>query len=57
MSIFKSSFKITEIRENGVPSTQLIVGNRREVKREMDIFKRTAKAYFMIGKNEMIVLV
>lgn len=55
MSIFKSSFKITEIRENGLTSTHLLTGSKRKIKREVDIFKRIAKAYFMIGKKEMIV--
>ena len=53
--LFKTKFKVVEIRENGVSITHHLEGSRRDVKRDVEIFKQNAERYEMVGKNGIIV--
>jgi hypothetical protein len=53
--LFKTKFKIVEIRENGVTIVHYLKGNRRDVKTDINIFKAAAKKYEIVGKDGMVV--
>ena len=53
--LFDRNFKVVEIREGGVTFTHYLKGKRRDVKKDIDMFKLKAKRYEMVGKDGMIV--
>lgn len=53
--LFKTKFKVVEIRDNGVTVTHYLEGNKRDVKADVEMCKLKAKKYEMVGKNGMIV--
>ena len=55
--LFKTKFKVVEIRDNGVTITHYLEGNRRDVKNDVEMCKQKASKYEMVGKNGMIVWV
>lgn len=55
--LFNIEFKVVEIRESGVTVTHYLKGKRKDVKKDIEMFKRESKRYEMMGKNGMIVWV
>lgn len=53
--LFKTKFKVVEIRDNGVTITHYLEGNRKDVKNDVEMFKLKANKYEMFGKDGMIV--
>lgn len=53
--LFKTKFKVVEIRDNGVTITHYLEGNKRDVKNDVEMAKLKAKNYEMVGKNGMVV--
>lgn len=53
--LFKTEFKVVEIRESGASITHYLKGSRRDVKHDVEIFKQNAKRYEMVGKNGIVV--
>lgn len=53
--LFKTKFKVVEIRDNGVTITRYLEGNRKDVKNDVEMCKLKAKKYEMVGKNGMVV--
>lgn len=53
--LFKTEFKVVEIRESGASITHYLKGSRRDVKQDVETFKQNAKRYENVGKNGMIV--
>ena len=53
--LFEMKFKVVEIRDGGVTFTHYLKGKRRDVKKDIDEFKQTAKRYEMVGKDGMVV--
>lgn len=53
--LFKMKFKIVENRDGGVVITHYLSGSKRDVKRDIEKFKKESKKYEMFGKEGMIV--
>ena len=53
--MFKTRFKIVEIRNGGVTVTHYLVGTKNEVNRDVKTLKQESKKYEMFGKEGMIV--
>lgn len=55
--LFKVKFEVFEIRESGVCKTHYLEGKRKDVKKDIEMYKTNSKCYQMVGKNGMIVWV
>lgn len=53
--LFKIKFKIVENCDGGVVITHYLSGSKRDVKRDIEKFKKESKKYEMFGKEGMIV--
>lgn len=53
--LFKTKFEVVEIRENGVTIVNYLKGSKHDVKQDVEMYKKNAKRYEMVGKNGMIV--
>jgi hypothetical protein len=53
--LFETKFEVVEIRENGVTIVNYLKGRKRDVKNDIEMYKKNAKKYEMVGKNGMIV--
>lgn len=53
--LFKKSFEIVEIYESGVKITHYLHGSKKEINKEIKMYRNKSKEYQMIGKNGMIV--
>lgn len=53
--MFKTKFKVVEIRDGGITMTHYLKGTKKEVKKDIENFKQQSKNYEMIGKEGMIV--
>lgn len=53
--MFKTRFKVVEIREGRCIVTHYLVGTKNEVNRDVKTFKQESKKYEMFGKEGMIV--
>lgn len=52
---FKTNFKVVEIRESGATITHYLKGSKKDVKKDIEMFKTKSKQYEMMGKKGMIV--
>lgn len=48
-------FQVVELRENGAVITHYLKGRKRDVKKDIEMYKQKAKRYEMVGKTGMIV--
>ena len=55
MSIFKKTFEISEIHEDGANLTHIITGSKRKIRKTNKMYQDISKNYLMIGNEEMIV--
>lgn len=55
MSIFKKTFEISEIHEDGTNLTHVITGSKREIRKTIKMYQDISKNYLMIGNEGMIV--
>ena len=57
--LFKTKFKfeVVEIHKSGLRVTNYLSGRKKDVMKEVELYKRTFKEYEMVGKNGMIVWV
>ena len=55
IAMFKVKFKVVEIRDGGVVISHYLVGTKKDVKKDIGIFKLKSKKYEMFGKEGMIV--
>lgn len=55
--MFNMKFKVIEIRESGVKVTHYLSGKKKDVKKDIEMFKKNGKDYTMFGKEGMIVWV
>lgn len=55
MSIFKTTFEITEIHEDGSQLTHQLKGSKRSIKKDIKMYQDISKNYLMVGTNGMIV--
>lgn len=53
--LFESNFEVLEIHDSGVKITHLMRGKRKDIKRDIEMFKKNSKDYMMVGKKFMIV--
>lgn len=54
--LFDKKFKVIEIREeSGVRITHYLSGKRKDVDKDIEMFKSTSKSYEMMGKEGMVV--
>lgn len=53
--MFETKFKVVEIRDNGVVMTHYLKGTKKEVKKDIEMFKQQFKKYEMFGKEGMVV--
>lgn len=53
--LFEKKFKVVEIHESGLVITNYLKGNKRAVKKDIEMYKQAAKRYEMVGKDGMIV--
>lgn len=57
MKLFEKNFEVIEIHENGVYITHYLKGKKRDIKKEIEAFKRKSKRHEMIGVKGMIIWV
>lgn len=55
--MFKAKFKIIEIRESGAVIEHYLSGSKKDVKHDIEIFKRNCRTYIMFGKEGMTMWV
>lgn len=55
--LFKTKFEVVEIHKSGLRVTHYLSGSKKDIMKEVDLYKRTFKEYEMVGKNGMIVWV
>lgn len=55
--LFDITFGVLEIRESGATVKHYLRGSRQNVKKDVEMYKKRAKRYEMLGKNGMIVWV
>lgn len=53
--LFEMTFKVVEIRDGGVTVTTYLRGSRRDVKKDIEMYKQNAKRYEMFGNEGMVV--
>lgn len=53
--LFEKKFKVVEVRDGGVVITHYLKGNKKALKKDIDMFKKAAKKYEMVGKDGMVV--
>ena len=53
--MFEVKFKVVEIRESGATITHYLKGNKKDVKKDIEAFKKHYKKYEMFGKEGMVV--
>lgn len=53
--LFEKKFKVIEIRENGVVFTHYLKGSKRDLKKDIEMFKQESKRYELVGKTGMVV--
>lgn len=53
--LFESNFEVLELHDNGVKITHLMRGKRKDIKKDIEMFKKNSKDYKMVGKKYMIV--
>lgn len=55
--MFKQKFEVIEIRESGARITHYLRGTKKEIKKDINMYKNHCKDYKMVGKNAMIMWV
>jgi hypothetical protein len=55
--LFDKRFKVVEILESGITISHYLKGSRKKVNADIEMFKKKAKNYEMMGKSGMIVWV
>lgn len=55
VTMFEIKFKVVEIRDGGVTITHYLKGTKKDVKKDIEMFKQNSKKYEMFGKEGMIV--
>lgn len=53
--LFNKKFEVVEICDNGVTITHYLNGKKKDVKKDIEMFKKQSKRYTMVGSNGMIV--
>lgn len=53
--MFEMKFKVVEIREGGTTITHYLKGSKKDVKKDIEMFKQNSKKYEMFGNEGMIV--
>ena len=53
--LFEKKFEVIEIHKNGVHITNYLRGSRKEINKDIEMYKNNSKDYQMVGKNAMIV--
>lgn len=57
MMLFEMEFEVVEILQSGVTITHYLRGKKKDVKKDIEMYKSKAKRYEMVGKNGMVVWV
>lgn len=55
--MFNIRFEVIEVYESGVRVTHYLKGKRKDVKKDIELYKAKAKKYIMVGKNGMVMWV
>ena len=55
--LFETRFEVVEIRNSGARITHYLRGKKKDVKKDIEQFKKRSKDYMMVSKNAMIVWV
>ena len=55
--MFTKKFEIIEIRESGVSVAYYLKGKAKDIKADIETFKKNSKKYEMVGKTGMVVWV
>ena len=55
--MFNMKFEVVEIRDSGVRVTHYLSGKKKDVKKDIEAFKKVSKDYMYVGKEGMIVWV
>ena len=53
--LFEMTFKVVEIRDGGVTVTHYLKGSKRDVKQDIENFKKEFRKYEMFGNEGMVV--
>ena len=53
--LFEKKFQVVEVRENGVTIKHYLKGKKRDVKKDIEMFKQKSTRYEMVGTTGMIV--
>ena len=53
--LFEMKFEVVEIRDSGARITHYLNGKKKNVKKDIEMFKKNSKDYMMVGKSGMIV--
>ena len=52
---FETKFKVIELRDGGVAITHYLKGAKKDVKKDIEMFKKESKKYETFGSEGMIV--
>lgn len=53
--LFEVKFKVLEVRDNGVRITHYLQGKKKDVEKDIEMYKQNSKDYTMFGKEGMVV--
>lgn len=55
--LFNKRFKVIEMRDDGASVINYLHGSRKDVRKDIELYKKNAKQYEMIGKDGMVIWV
>ena len=55
--LFNKDYKynVVEIRDNGAVIQHYLKGKKRDIKKDIELFKKNCKTYMIVDKNSLIV--
>ena len=55
--MFKHTFEVVEVHASGARITHYLRGTKKQIKKDVNMYKKHCKDYQMVGKNAMIMWV
>ena len=53
--LFETTYHVVEIRDSGAVIQHYLKGKKRNVKKDVEAFKKNSKTYMTVSKNSLIV--
>lgn len=53
--LFNKKYEVIEIHDNGVRITHVLKGTKKDVNKDIEMYKEKCKDFMVIGKEAMIV--